>query len=296
MNTGNEVTKAWKVTQPFDGLTSKDFLVEAGGFSRQLLKKVRLHESIFINGERRKLWQPLSTGDELVVLFPEEAKGYIIPQKGPLSIVYEDEDVLVIDKPSGLPVVPPLDAEKPSIASFLLHEYEKRGYPCTVHIVTRLDRDTSGLLLVAKHAYSHMLLTKHLDQVTRRYQAVVHGSFEGEAGKVDEPIQRAEGSIICRTVSRDGKPSQTKYELLKRGKHYSIIQLRLLTGRTHQIRVHMAHIGFPLAGDTLYGGHEVEGMIGHALHCDQLYFKHPWTKKIMMFNSEPPAIWHNFFA
>lgn len=291
MNTQTNVIKTWQVTKAFNGLSIRDFLIGEGEFSRQLMKKVRKNGELFVNGAERKLWQLLSTDDELKVFFPEEERGSIIPQEGSLSIVYEDEDIIVLNKRSGLPVVPPSNSTETSIANHLLHEYDKRKYPCTVHIVTRLDRDTSGLMLIAKHAYSHMLLTKNSNQVKRRYKAVVHGSFMEEEGLIDKPIGREKGSIISRTVSSIGKPSKTMFQLDRCGANYSLLKLRLLTGRTHQIRVHMAHLGYPLAGDTLYGGKEVEGIKGQALHCDQLHFSHPWTKKGMTFVSELPKEW-----
>jgi 23S rRNA pseudouridine1911/1915/1917 synthase len=294
MTTQTNVIKTWHVPETFDGGSLKDFLIDVGEFSRQLMKRVRINGELFVNGTKRELWQPLFTGDELKVFFPYEERGFITPQNGLLSIVFEDADVIVIDKRPGLPVLPPLDSSETSIASHLLYEYDKRKYPYTVHIVTRLDRDTSGLMLIAKHAYSHMLLTKNLDQVKRRYRAVVHGSFSEEEGVIDEPIGREEGSIIRRTVSSKGKPSKTIFYLEQCGINYSLLRLRLLTGRTHQIRVHMSHIGYPLAGDTLYGGKEVEGMKGQALHCDLLHFKHPWTKEGMTFVSDPPEEWKIF--
>lgn len=294
MITETNVVKTWHVTKAFDGVSVREFLIGAGEFSRQLLKKVRINGELFVNGMKREIWQPLFTGDELKVFFPAEERGAIVPQKGSLFIVYEDEDVIILDKRSGIPVVPPLDSTGTSIANHLLYEYDKRGYPCTVHIVTRLDRDTSGLMLIAKHAYSHMLLTKNLDQVKRRYQAVVHGAFVEEEGLIDQPIGREEGSIIRRTVSSKGKPSKTMFQLDRCGANYSFLRLRLLTGRTHQVRVHMSYLGYPLAGDTLYGGKEVEGIKGQALHCDQLHFRHPWTKKRMTFVSDPPKDWDLF--
>lgn len=291
MTTPIDVTKRWQVTDAYAGYSIRDFLLQAGEFSRQLLKKVRMDGTVFLNETHAELWRPLEPGDELVIVFPKEEKGAIFPQQGPLPIVYEDDDVIVLDKPAGIPVVPPFDQKEPSLASYLLFEYEKRGYPCTAHIVTRLDRDTSGLMLIAKHAYSHSLLTKRLDLISRQYVAIVEGEFREKEGVIDEAIGRAEDSIIRRVVSPEGKPSKTQFHLIKQEKNYSRVRFKLLTGRTHQIRVHMAHKGYPLVGDTLYGGNKMDGMNEQALHCERLHFIHPWTKKKMTFNSEPPKQW-----
>ncbi|MYL70291.1 RluA family pseudouridine synthase [Halobacillus litoralis] len=294
MTTQSNVTKSWRVTDAYTGYSIRDFLLQAGEFSRQLIKKVRMDGVVLINGIQEKMWRTLEAGDEVVVVFPEEEKGAILPHQGPLPIVFEDEDIMVLNKPAGIPVVPPFDQKEPSIASFLLFEYEQRGYPCTAHIVTRLDRDTSGLMLIAKHAYSHRLLTQNLDLISRQYVAIVEGELQVKEGLIDEPIDRAEDSIIRRVVSSRGKPSKTLYHLVHQEESYSRVRFKLLTGRTHQIRVHMAYKGYPLAGDTLYGGKKVEGMDGQALHCERLHFIHPWTKKKMTFTSEPPREWEAF--
>ncbi|WP_337193746.1 RluA family pseudouridine synthase [Halobacillus litoralis] len=282
------------MTEAYAGYSIREFLLHAGEFSRQLLKKVRMDGAVYVNGSQEEMWRPLERGDEVAILFPKEEKGAIFPQQGILPVVFEDDDVMVLNKPAGIPVVPPFDQKEPSIASYLLFEYEKRKYPCTAHIVTRLDRDTSGLMLIAKHAYSHSLLTKRLDFISRQYVAIVEGEFREKEGLIDEPIGRAEDSIIRRVVSPVGKPSKTQYYLIQSKKHCSRIRFKLLTGRTHQIRVHMAYRGYPLAGDTLYGGNKVEGVEGQALHCERLHFIHPWTKKKMTFTSEPPKLWDEF--
>lgn len=294
MSTPSKVVKRWKITAAYSGCSSRGFLLRAGEFSRQLIKKVRVSGDVYVNGERVELWQPLQDGDVLEVVFPEEERGAIEPMEGPLSIVYEDEDVLVIDKPAGLFSVPPFDKTEPSVAAFLLFRYIQKNYPCTVHIVTRLDRDTSGLMLVAKHAYSHRLLTQSLQKIDRRYKAVAEGSLNADQGMIDQPIARAEGSIIRRTTSPEGRPAQTRYEVEKRTGRYTWLRLQLMTGRTHQIRVHLEYLGYPLAGDTLYGGSACQGIPGQALHCYQLNFRHPWSKKRMTLVSETPGEWDRF--
>ncbi|MGI8314418.1 RluA family pseudouridine synthase [Halobacillus mangrovi] len=289
------LVKAWHVPEEWDGCSVKAFLFEYGRFSRQIFKRVKEAGKVLVNEGSSELWKPLRTGDVVTVCFPEEERGgRIFPEEGPLSIVYEDEDLLVLDKPAGVAVIPSIDRTQTSIANRLLGYYDKQGISSTIHIVTRLDKDTSGLMVVAKHAYSHMLLTKEQKQIDRRYKAIVHGLVLHDKGLINEPIARMEGSIIRRTVSKEGKPSQTIYHTEERYNHYSLVELELLTGRTHQIRVHMAHLGNPLAGDSLYGGKEMSFLQGQALHCHQVKFLHPWTNEKLRFISELPESWRNF--
>ncbi|ARI78012.1 RluA family pseudouridine synthase [Halobacillus mangrovi] len=289
------LVKTWLVPEEWDGYSVKAFLFEYGRFSRQIFKRVKEAGKVLVNEASSELWKPLHTGDEVTVCFPEEDRGErIFPEEGPLSIVYEDEDLLVLDKPAGVAVIPSIDRSQTSIANRLLYYYDKQGISSTIHIVTRLDRDTSGLMVVAKHAYSHMLLTKEQKQIERRYKAIVHGVVLQDQGVIDEPIARMAGSIIRRTISAEGKTSQTIYHTEERYKHFTLVELELLTGRTHQIRVHMAHLGHPLAGDALYDGEEMAFLQGQALHCHQVKFLHPWTKERMSFASAIPKTWENF--
>ncbi|MBH0228805.1 RluA family pseudouridine synthase [Halobacillus yeomjeoni] len=287
--------KVWHVSNEREGRSIKEFLLKEAQFSRQIFKLVKKNGQVTVNGEEVELWKPLKSGDEVTVFFPLEERGsYIKPEAGPLSIVYEDEDLLVIDKPSDIAVIPSIDKSQPCIANRILHHYDKQGISSTVHIVTRLDRNTSGLMVIAKHAYGHMLLTRKEKLIDRHYKALVQGFLEFESGTIEEPISRVEGSIIRRTVSEIGKPSKTLYEVEERYSDCTLVRLQLMTGRTHQIRVHMAHIGHPLIGDTLYGGVEAAELSGQALHCAYLKLIHPWTKEELTFTSDPPAIWEKY--
>ncbi|KHE67065.1 hypothetical protein LD39_19485 [Halobacillus sp. BBL2006] len=287
--------KTWQTPEIWDGHSVKAFLFDHARFSRQLFKRVKEEGKVLVNNRTTELWRPLKMHDKVTVHFPIEKRGErIFPEEGPLSIVYEDEDLIVIDKPAGLAVTPSIDRTKTSVANRLLHYYDEKGITSTVHIVTRLDRDTSGLMVVAKHAYSHMMMTKKMKLVNRRYKALVHGVISQDEGLIDEPIARSEGSIIRRKVSSEGKASQTLFHTEERYEAFTLVGLELLTGRTHQIRVHMAYIGHPLAGDTLYGGTEMEFLTGQALHCHSVEFIHPWTKEKMLFTSDLPASWRKF--
>ncbi|RWZ55132.1 RluA family pseudouridine synthase [Halobacillus fulvus] len=286
----NRLKKTWRVEEPEASI--RDFLLQKVGFSRQIYKRIKQDGTVSLNDRVTELWKKVEAGDTITVHFPPEERGKrLAPENGPLSIVYEDEDVLVLDKPSGIAVVPSIDLSEPSIANRLLYYYEDQGIASTIHIVTRLDRDTSGLMVVAKHALSHSLLTKDQKLVERFYEAIVEGQVEKNEEMIEEPIARLEGSIIRRTVAPEGKPSQTIYKVKKRSSAYTHLELKLLTGRTHQIRVHMAHLHHPLAGDTLYGGTPIPFLEGQALHCTRLVFRHPLTNEELTFTSSPPSIW-----
>lgn len=291
----NRIWKEWRVPKECTGQSVRDFLIKRGHFSRQLWKKVRLEGCVELNQKKLGSRHPVQEGDQLKVYFPEESQGAtMIPEAGPLSILYEDEDLIVLNKPSGIAVLPPIDKTKPSIANWLLAHYKEQDLPVTVHIVTRLDQYTSGLMVIAKHAYSHMLLTKKEKQITRYYQAIVEGQVVEEYGEINRPIGRAEGSIIERAIVEEGKPSVTLYTVMDQNNKYSRLHLQLLTGRTHQIRVHMASLGHPLVGDTLYGASETDLVDGQALHCARIEFIHPWTKEKLSFSANSPEEWNVF--
>ncbi|MGP4077189.1 RluA family pseudouridine synthase [Halobacillus sp. K22] len=289
------VTKSWRVPQEASGQSVRDFLQKRAYFSRQLIKRVKAAGRIDINRQPASLKQNVACDEQVTVHFPDEVAGdNLRPEEGPLTICYEDEDVIVIDKPSSVPVVPSPHHRDSSIASRLLHHYEKHGLSNTVHIVTRLDRETSGLMIAAKHAYSHRLLTLEQRKIERFYTALIKGKLKQEEGVIETPIARKAGSIVERTTCLDGKPSKTLYEVQERHEETTLVRLKLETGRTHQIRVHMASIGHPLVGDTLYGEAEDLAWSGQALHCHQLAFDHPWTGKPMSFTSAIPDEWSRY--
>ncbi|UOQ92849.1 RluA family pseudouridine synthase [Halobacillus shinanisalinarum] len=281
--------KTWFIPQKFEGRTVKDYLVDGVLFSRQLMKKVKAEGLILVNDGPAPIWTRLTSEDKLTVLFPLEKRAdVLVPEPIPLEIIYEDDDVLIINKPSGLAVSPSANHPSQTLANGLVHYYDTQGYDYTVHIVTRLDRDTSGLLLVAKHQYSHGKLTKERP-IKRCYTALVKGCPAPRTGVICSPIRRRAGSIIERETSSTGKQALTEYRVEKCFHSSSLVHLDLRTGRTHQIRVHMSSIGHPLIGDTLYGeSHKGEG---HALHCHQLTFVHPSSGKELSFQSTPPKSW-----
>ena len=190
--------------------------------------------------------------------------------------------------------IPSREHPSGSLANALVGYYKSIGLQATSHIVTRLDRDTSGIVLIAKHRHVHHLfsLMQRSGQVKRTYEAFAEGSIKEEAGTINAPIGRKADSIIEREVREDGQYARTHFQVLERHHLFTHIELQLETGRTHQIRVHMSYIGHPLLGDDLYGG-QISLMERQALHCKKIKFNHPFSKKTMVFLASLPAEMQN---
>ncbi|WP_409304675.1 RluA family pseudouridine synthase [Peribacillus sp. SCS-155] len=282
---------AWIAGQEDSGTLLRDFLGRAG-ISRRALTAIKFKGGkVEVNGAETTVRCMLSEGDEIKVTFPEEKSSTgLVPEEIDLDIVYEDPYIIVLNKPPFMSTIPSREHPSGSIANALAGHYKKQGIHSTVHIVTRLDRDTSGLLLVAKHSHLHHLLSdqQKSGSVKRSYQAVVEGHIKEDSGRVEAPIGRRPESIIEREVREDGQYACTLFTVLGRMAGHTHVQLQLLTGRTHQIRVHMSYLGHPLAGDTLYGGHR-SFIERQALHCHQLEFYHPFEGRTMIFDTEVPA-------
>ncbi|GAA0444965.1 RluA family pseudouridine synthase [Virgibacillus sp. AGTR] len=282
----------WKIKNVHQDMLIRDYLRDIQGFSRRIVKSIKFDGgSILVNGTTQTVRYRLQEGDRLTVHFPQEKKGSLMqPEAIELSIVYEDEDIVVINKTPGMAVIPSIHHPNGTVANGLLAHYAKQNVPFTVHIVTRLDRDTSGLMLVAKHRYSHSILadSQQHGEVTRKYRAMVEGKLKNKHGTFRAPIARKDGSIIEREINTKGKSAITHYIVEKEFSHYSLVSVQLETGRTHQIRVHFSGNGHPLLGDTLYGG-ATTTISRQALHCNELSFKHPVTKEWLEFYSELPV-------
>lgn len=281
----------WQIEKEHHGLSINDYLQEVHSFSRRIIIAIKFDGGqILVNGQPKTVRYSLVMGDLLTIVFPPERRGSNLkPEEIPLTIVYEDEDVIVINKEAGMATMPSLNHQSGTVANGLLSYYEKNDIPYTIHIVTRLDRDTSGLLLVAKHRYSHSLLANLQLQgkIKRSYKALIEGHLNPEQGKINAKIARKENSIIERTVSDCGKEALTYYKVVAEHKNLSLVDVVLKTGRTHQIRVHFSHIGHPLIGDDLYGDPH-DQMKRHALHCEQLSFEHPLSKQWISLNMPIP--------
>lgn len=262
-------------------------LLKQHGISRSLLAKIKFAGGdILVNGVRQTAIYQLAAGDVVTVDIPseEDVTGRLEPIDHPLEIVYEDEHFLAIDKPHGYASIPS-SIHSSTMANFVKGYYLKQGYENKqIHIVTRLDRDTSGIMLFAKHGYAHARLDKQLQQKTiqKRYYALVAGQEELPLeGAIIAPIGRPDDSIITRCVREDGKFAHTSYRVVQSWGEVHLVDIQLHTGRTHQIRVHFAHIGFPLLGDDLYGGSLEYGITRQALHCHCLIVDNPFKNDRM---------------
>lgn len=261
--------------------------------SKSLLAKIKFAGGqILVNGVPQNAIYLLEVGDRVTIDIPaEEAFENLQAVEAPLHIVYEDEHFMVLDKPVGVASIPSI-LHSNTIANFVKAYYLRQGYENQqVHIVTRLDKDTSGLMLLAKHGYAHARLDRQLQkkQVQKRYLALIKGSGQLEdKGEIIAPIARPEDSIIRRCVHRSGKYAHTSYERAASYGDIHLVDICLHTGRTHQIRVHFSHIGFPLLGDDLYGGSLSDGILRQALHCHKLVYYHPFRRETIELESSLP--------
>ena len=279
------------IDEDSSGLRVEQFLRRKRYSGQNLSEIKRMPKSILVNGVHYYMRQELSTGDYLQVRICETQNSEKIPPtKLPLDIVYEDEDLLVLNKPAGMPIHPSLNNYTNSIANALAYYFQSQGKPFIFRCCNRLDRDTSGLTIVSKHLVSGSILsdmTKYRE-VHREYLAIARGSVTPSEGTIQAPLGRKEGTIIERTVDWEhGEEAATHYKLVKEANGHSLVSLRLETGRTHQIRIHMKHLGYPLIGDYLYNP-DMEYMTRQALHSHHMEFIHPITGEHMSFTAPLP--------
>ncbi|MFD1415514.1 RluA family pseudouridine synthase [Oceanobacillus jeddahense] len=251
--------------------------------------------NVKLNGESVKANQKGQAGESLTWEIPETKPLILEAEDIPLDIVYEDEDLLVVNKAKGMVVHPSAGHRTGTLVHALLfHCTDLSGINGVERpgIVHRIDMDTSGLLVVAKNDFSHQHLSEQLQEKTlkRTYEAIVHGEVGHETGLIDAPIGRDPKDRQKMGVVENGKPAVTHFRVLDRFPHYTHVECQLETGRTHQIRVHMQYIGFPLVGDPKYGQRKSLDVQGQALHAKQIAFIHPRTEKRMEFEAAPPAV------
>lgn len=267
--------------------TAKDYLKRHENISSSLWKKIKRQNEFFLNGQKtaptRAVVKP---GDIIEYRITEQSK--VIPADLPLTICYEDEYMLIAAKPAGMLTHPLTFEAENTLANAVMHHFQKTGQQIGCHPLYRLDRNTSGLVVFAKLPQLQHLFGGNHQQLKRYYLAIVHGSISPPDGTVDAPIGRAADSIILHQVAPDGKRAITYYRTLKTYPDYSLVELNLATGRTHQIRVHMAHLGHPLLGDDLYGGRR-DLITRHALHAYRLQFTHPFTHEEITVENPLPA-------
>ena len=273
------------------GLRVEQFLRRKRYSGQNLSEIKRMPKSILVNGVHYYMRQELSKGDHLQVRICETKNSEKIPPTNlPLDIIYEDEDLLVLNKPAGMPIHPSLNNYTNSMANALAYYFQSQGKPFIFRCCNRLDRDTSGLTIVSKHLVSGSILsdmTKYRE-VHREYLAIARGSVTPSEGTIQAPLGRKEGTIIERTVDWEhGEDAVTHYKVVKEANGHSLVSLRLETGRTHQIRIHMKYLGYPLIGDYLYNP-DMEYMTRQALHSHHMEFTHPITGEHMSFTAPLP--------
>ena len=274
-----------------DGRLSS-FLREEMAMSAGLINRLKWHEKILVNGKPEHTDFAVQTGDTITVLLDAPQVEYPAEQ-GNLTILYEDDHVLAVDKPAGMLIHPSRSRNTGTLANFVMGYYEKTGQSCAFHPLTRLDRDTFGVVLLAKNGHINALL--QAGQMQKTYHAVTFGGPEGEAGTIDAPIARKPLPSLLREVREDGKPSVTEYRVLERSEKLCKLELQPITGRTHQLRVHCAHMGFPILGDPQYGtaqSREVSAQMGvftQRLCAKRIEFTHPITGENMTVESKLDA-------
>lgn len=229
------------------------FLLGELKMSAGLINKLKWGDALRVNGMPQRTNYPVKPGDVITVALEEEAPEYPA-EDGPLSMLYEDDWLLAVDKPAGMLIHPSRAKNEGTLANFVAGYYRKTGQRCAFHPMTRLDRDTFGVVLLAKNSHIHTLLQRA--DCRKTYYALTFGYPSDGAGTIDAPIARKPLPSLLREVRADGKPSVTEYRVLERRGHVGVLELRPVTGRTHQLRVHCAYQGFPILGDPQYGTEE----------------------------------------
>lgn len=264
------------------------FLREEMEMSAGLMNRLKWQDKLFVNGVPRHTDYPVAPGDVITVPLEEPEPQYPA-QEGSLTILYEDEHILAVDKPAGMLIHPSRSQFTDTLANFVAGYYQKTGQAAAFHPVTRLDRDTFGAVLLGKNSHTHALLSQN--PLEKTYEALVYGAPTQAEGVIDAPIARRPLPSLLRQVSPEGKPSLTRYRVLSWQEKTALLALTPVTGRTHQLRVHCAYMGFPIVGDPQYGSPESQafsremGAATQLLCAKTLRFSHPITKTPMEITS-----------
>lgn len=286
----------YKVDEEYDGKNVITVLKQHFKMSTALIKQLKKEpQGLILNGERVRTIDTVKKGDNFTLTLRDAVSANIIPKNIPLDIVYEDEDILVINKPPNMPTHPSPGHYENTVANAVMYYFLDKGEERVFRAVNRLDKDTSGLMAIAKNKYAHARLAEEIQKgiLMRRYSCIVCGDIDKD-GTVDAPIGRASGSVINREVTPEGARAVTRYRVLERLGSYTLLEMELETGRTHQIRVHMAYIGHPLLGDWLYGEENNEIAQRQMLHSCYLRLVHPFTGETFEFDAKMPKDMCNF--
>lgn len=280
------------------GLRLDKALAELTDLSRTQANEQIKQGKVLVNQQVAKAKYVVKVGDQISYEQPEEEILEYLPENIPLEIIYQDDDVAVVNKPQGMVVHPSAGHTSGTLVNALLyHIKDLSGINGVVRpgIVHRIDKDTSGLLMIAKNDKAHQALAQELKakKSLRQYWALVHGHLPNDRGVIEAPIGRSDKDRKKQAVTAKGKPAVTRFHVLERFGDYTLLELTLETGRTHQIRVHMAYIGHPLAGDPLYGPRHTLAGQGQFLHAKTLGFTHPRTGEQLLFNADLPSLFQD---
>ncbi|AVK49617.1 MULTISPECIES: RluA family pseudouridine synthase [Clostridium] len=275
------------------GTKIREYLKVELGLSTRLIRSASLGKRIFVNDEVVKMNRVLNEGEIIKIDLAKDESQDIAPEKMDIDIVYEDEDILVVNKKPFMVVHPTKSYQSGTLANGVINYFMESGQNCIVRLVSRLDMNTSGLIIIAKNQFSHGMLSKEMSEnkVEKKYLALVHGIIKEKQGTIDLPIYKPEGieNGIRRVIDERGQRSITHYKVVEEYNESSLVECKLETGRTHQIRVHLSHLGHPIYGDTLYGDGDEEDFIKRqALHAYGLDFKSPRSGEILSLRAELP--------
>lgn len=265
----------------------KSILKQKLNISAAVLTKLKqTPDGILLNGISVFATEIVNPGDIITITLSDESSPNIAASDIPLDIIYEDEDILAVNKPRNMPCHPSQNHHDDTLANGVMHYYKEKGF--TFRVITRLDKDTSGVVLIAKNKISASILSDHMlnGKIYKEYLALCHGTPKVTKGIIDAPIARKEGSTIMRVVDPSGKRAVTEYEVIKSMENCSLIKVNPITGRTHQIRVHLSHIGCPIYGDDMYGS-PIKNELTR-LHCRRISFNHPITKEKLIIEAPIP--------
>lgn len=277
------------------GLRLDKALADLSMLSRSVANEQIKQGQVLVNGQAKKAKYTVQVGDIISYQVPEVEEVEYVAEDIPLNIIYEDQDIAVVNKPQGMVVHPSAGHTSGTLVNALLyHIKDLSGINGVLRpgIVHRIDKDTSGLLMIAKNDQAHTKLAEELKEQKslRKYVAIVHGNLPHDRGVVEAPIGRSEKDRKKQAVTGKGKPAVSRFQVLERFGDYTFVELSLETGRTHQIRVHMAYIGHPVAGDPAYGPRKTLKGQGQFLHAQTLGFTHPRTGELLTFTAELPQI------
>lgn len=281
----------FKVAAEDEGLKLREYLKSRQKLSSRLIKGAAIEGRITVNDKITKLNYVVKHNDEIGFNVVKEESQNIDPEKMDIEVVYEDSDIIVVNKRPGIVVHPTKSYPTGTLANGLLYYFKEKGENCIVRLVSRLDMDTSGLIMIAKNQFSHMALARDMsnENFEKSYLAIVHGNMKEKQGIINLPIYRTGGDTIKRVVDERGQESITHFKVVESFNKGDLVELTLETGRTHQIRVHLTHLGHPLYGDSLYGSEDDSDYIKRqALHAYKLKFPHPRTGDILSLETNIP--------